>query len=122
MAISIDLDLTPQMICGPSMIKTVEDYKCDLEQQKKLVKTAVPYIEVYNLTAQLRFAMYTSVGIMKARDIKETAIGLTEDDLIAAVELQGSMNMNRWYAINSAIRIALSEHFDVVKEMIENAF
>ena len=122
MEINIDLDLTPQTMCGPSTIKSVEDYKRDLEQQMKLVKTAFPYIEVHDLKAQLRFAMYTSVGVIKTSGFDETAVDLKEEDLIIAVEQQGSINIPAWYAINQAIRTALSQRLGAVKEIVESHF
>ena len=105
--ISINLDLTPTYMCEPTEPISQEQYARDKVRQKKHVNEAFPFIKCYNHTARLCFGMCISDGSMVTRCIDETAIGVDNETLIAAIEPQGSMiNRSDWFVTSPTIRSA----------------
>lgn len=105
LTIRINLDVTPQVMCEPVQITSQAQYERYKEQQRQLIGVAFPYIDVFNLSPQLRFAMFLDDGKMETRAINERGLGLTDDDLIEAIETHGgAINMSGWYAVNGQIK------------------
>ena len=121
--ISINFDITPFFMIKPVPFISSEQYARDRKRRKEHHCVAFPFIRCYNRRASLCFGMYTSDRVIETRCIDETAIGLDNESLIAAIEFQGgTINQNDGYAISPSIRNALFAHIDVVKELVGRAF
>lgn len=123
--ISINFQITPFFMIEPEPVPFIssEQYARDRKGRKEHEYVAFPFIRCYNHAARLCFGMYTADRIIETRCIDETAIGLDNESLIAAIKFQGgTIDQNDSYAISPTIRNSLFAHIDVVKELVGRAF